>query len=262
MDRFITPEIVMKNRFQTNPCPSWDIAIICFRDYKGSQILVKKFNALPLGYKVLYGIEEFEGAPIVFEAEILGKRVGIITRCNWGAPQAAILVEELSTMGVKHIIGYGAAGSIKTNLTQGTQLIVGSALCNDGTSKAYKKEGSYVSGSLELGNKANQAAKSLAYQLTDVSAATVDALYRETKELVSQWRKDGADIVNMESGAFYAASEVCGVNSIWLGFVSDCLVKETWDDWHINLGETAEITASICLKTAYSLLEDLADIAG
>lgn len=254
MDRFITPEIVMKNRFQMNPRPSWDMAIICFRDFKGSQILVEKFNAIPLGYKVLYGIEEFEGAPVVLEAEILGKRVGIITRCNWGAPQAAILVEELSTMGVRHIIGYGAAGSINTNLIQGTQLIVGSALCNDGTSKTYNKDARYVNGSVTLGSMAKQSAESLGFQLTNVSAATVDALYRETKELVSEWREEGADIINMESGAFYAASEVCGIESIWLGFVSDCLVKETWDDWHVNLGEMAEITASICLKTAYSLL--------
>jgi uridine phosphorylase len=262
MDRFITPETVMKNRFKTNPCPSWDMAIICFRDYKGSQILVKRFNAVPLGYKVLYGIEEFDGAPVVFEAEILGKRIGIITRCNWGAPQAAILVEELSTMGIKYIIGYGAAGSIKTNLIQGTQLIVESALCTDGTSKTYKKEASIVSGSMALAKKAKQAAKSLGYQLAEVSAATADALYRETKELVTEWRRNGAEIVNMESGAFYAASEVCGVNSIWLGFVSDCIVKETWDDWHVNLGEMAEITASICHKTVYIVLEDSANIAG
>lgn len=66
----------------------------------------------------------------------------------------------------------------------------------------------------------------------------------------------------MESGAFYAASEVCGVNSIWLGFVSDCLVKETWDDWHVSLDEMAEITASVCQQTVYSLFEELADIAG
>lgn len=112
MDRYITPEAVMKHRFQTNPRPVWDVAVICFRDYKGSQILVKTFNASPLGYKVLYGIEEFDGAPVVYEAELLGKRVGIITRCNWGAPQAAILVEELIELGVKYIIGYGAAGSI------------------------------------------------------------------------------------------------------------------------------------------------------
>jgi uridine phosphorylase len=230
MDRYISPETVMKYRFQTNPCPSWDMAIICFRDYKGSQILVKKFNAAPLGYKVLYGIEEFEGAPVVFEAEILGKRVGIITRCNWGAPQAAILVEELSTMGVKHIIGFGAAGSIKTNLTQGTQLIVESALCNDGTSKTYKKDASTVGFSELLGVKAKQAAKTLGYHINEVTAATVDALYRETKELVLQWQADGADIINMESGAFYAASEACGTDCLWLGFVSDCLVKEAWED--------------------------------
>lgn len=260
MDRYISPEAVMKNRFQNNPRPSWDLAIICFRDYTGSQILVKKFGARPIGYKVLYGIEEFPGAPIVYQAEMCGKTIGIITRCNWGAPQAAILVEELSALGVKHIIGYGAAGSMKSSLTQGTQLIVTSALCNDGTSKAYIN-GIEVGCSELLSLKANQAAKTLGYQLNEVKAATVDALYRETKELVAQWQSYGADIINMESGAFYAAGNICGTGCLWIGFVSDCLVKETWDDWHIHLTELAEITASICYRTAHELFQPYTDAA-
>lgn len=52
------------------------------------------------------------------------------------------------------------------------------------------------------------------------------------------------------------------LNSIWLGFVSDCLVKGTWDDWHVSLDEMTEITASVCQQTVYSLFEELADIAG
>lgn len=262
MDRYITPEAVMRNRFADRSCPVWDTVVICFRDYKGSQILVRKFDAVPLGYKVLYGIEEFEGAPMVYEAEWLGKRVGIVTRCNWGAPQAAILVEELTAIGVRHIIGYGAAGSLRSDLKRGTQLMIGEALCSDGTSKAYKKESVSASGSKPLANIAQRAAERLGYSMTEVTAATADALYRETKESVAEWQNAGASVVNMESGAFYAASEVCGANSVWLGFVSDSLVKDSWEDWHGNLAEMADITATICRMTVGMLLEQLADEAG
>ena len=247
--RFITPEMVMTNRFLAYPRPQWDCAVVCFRDYQGSQILVNAFDARPLGYKAIYGMEECAEFPIVYETEILGRRIGIVTRCNWGAPQAAIIVEELATLGVTSIIGYGAAGSIQRDLTRGTQLMVRSALCNDGTSQVYHKDATSVGGSVTLRTRAQVAAQRLGHPLIEVSAATVDALYRETDELVSQWQAAGAEIINMESGALYATSESCGIRSLWLGFVSDCLVEEGWQDWHVNLSEMAEITAAICLET-------------
>ena len=39
--RFTVPETVMTHRFLAYPCAPWDFAIVCFRDYQGSQILVK-----------------------------------------------------------------------------------------------------------------------------------------------------------------------------------------------------------------------------
>lgn len=98
------------------------------------------------------------------------------------------------------------------------------------------------------------AAKRLGYPLIAVSAATVDALYRETEDLVAQWQAAGAAVINMESGAFYAASDLCGIHGLGLGLVSDCLMEQGWQDWYVNLGEMAEITAAICLETVRDCL--------
>jgi len=239
----------MQYRFLEHPRPRWDFAVICFRDYTGSQILIKAFDARPLGYKAVYGMEEFPGAPFVYEAEIHGRRIGLVTRCNWGGPQAAIVVEELAAMGVKQLVGYGAAGAIRGDLPRGTQLLVSSAPGTDGTSKIYHPTASPVRGSRTLGNQAQEAARQLGYALVEVSAATTDALYRETKEAVAAWRAVGAEVVTMEVGAFYATAKACGVRSLWLGFVSDVLGRAGWDDWHGNLREMAETTAEICLRT-------------
>jgi hypothetical protein len=73
LDRFISPENVMRHRFGVNPRPNWETAVICFRDLMGSSLLVERFGEQPVGYKVLYSMEEFAGAPMVFEAGVGGR---------------------------------------------------------------------------------------------------------------------------------------------------------------------------------------------
>ncbi|GIP31236.1 hypothetical protein [Paenibacillus sp. J2TS4] len=254
--RYITPEQVMKNRFNHFPRPRWKTAVLCFRDYRGSQVLVQGFKAAPVGYKVLYGMEEHEGSPFVYEAAVAGEPIGIVTRCQWGGPQAAILVEELAELGVRYIIGYGAAGSIRQSIAQGEQLVANSAMAGDGTSRAYRSDAEkLLTGSPELIRLAKEAAGALGFPLREAVAVTADALYRETDEWVEACLQKGADVVNMETGPLYAAAAACGVRSVWLGHVSDCLVREKWHDWHVDLIGMAEATSQIALGLAQRLAE-------
>ncbi len=38
-DRYLSPEGVMTNRFANHPKPEWKVAILCFRDYIGCEII-------------------------------------------------------------------------------------------------------------------------------------------------------------------------------------------------------------------------------
>ena len=40
-NRYLTPEAVMVNRFKKGPKPDWQIAILCFRDFIGCDIMVQ-----------------------------------------------------------------------------------------------------------------------------------------------------------------------------------------------------------------------------
>ena len=64
-----------------------------------------------------------------------------------------------------------------------------------------------------------------------VNVANVDALYRETKDLIRKFQSEGAQIVNLETSALYACADICKAKSIWIGFISDSLVSEKWDNW-------------------------------
>lgn len=255
--RYITPKVLLKHRLGNQPHPQWSAAILCFLGYKSSQTLVSTFNAQPLGYKVFYGLDEFSECPFVYEAIIGSKRVGIVTRCVWGGPQAAILVEELADLGVQYLIGYGAAGSIDQALPRGQQIIAGSAIPVDGTSQIYNHEPLLAES--QLINATLKVGRDLQGDIRQVTAATVDALYRETKNLISAWRSQGVQIINMETAPFYAASIVCGVKSVWIGYVSDCLIDK-WDSWFANQDESVYLSTKICLELVHSIfLSNLQD---
>ena len=242
----------MRKRFEEHPKPQWDGAVLCFRDSKGSSALVQHLGAIAVGYKVLWGMEESTECPFVHEACIGGKRIGIISRCVWGGPQAALLVEELATLGATYLIGFGAAGSIIPDLKKGTQVVASSGIVTDGTSRAYTSE-QLVSANAELSSAVQVVSDRLGIPVAIVRVATVDAVYRETDEAVQLWLSSGAQAINMETTPFYAASAVCGIPSVWVGHISDCLVNREWDTW-----ERSNAMSETTIRIIVGLLEHLA----
>lgn len=243
--RYITPEVLLKHRLGSRSRPQWRAAIISFLGHKNSQTLVRTFNAKPVGYKIFYGLDEFSESPFVYEANIGSERIGIVTRCVWGGPQAAILVEELADLGVRYLIGYGAVGSLDHALPRDQQIVAGSAIPIDGTSQVYHRglllaDPQLVEATLKVG-------RNLHVCICQVTAASIDALYRETQSLVSTWRSQGIQVINLEISPFYAASIVCGVKSVWIGYISDCLI-DTWESWFVNNDERVSLSANICLE--------------
>jgi len=243
----ITPEAFMQGRFDVNPRPHWETAVLCFRDPEGSCQIVEGLGAIPLGYQVITGMEEYPGNPLPYAHELaIGEaRVGVIARCEWGGPQTAIVVEELAYIGVTTILGIGAAGSIDPDIPKGSQIVAQAALVTDGTGKAYSDKMEIVADP-SLYSLALSAGRSLSTKVTPVRTVTTDALYRETEADVRAWRALGGQVVNMETSALYAASETCGIRSLWIGHVSDCLVGGEWEDWS-DIGDMTVTSARLGL---------------
>ena len=250
--RYITPETIMRGRFGANPKPRWDAAVLCFRSHEGSRLIAQTLEAEPLGYKVLWGMDEVSAYPLAHEFAIGKARVGLIARCLWGGPQTAILVEELAHLGVRHLIGIGAAGSIAANLPRSTQIVATAALTTDGTSRAYVDEAE-VCVNPAIYAAIQRAERAHSWRLRGVKVATIDAIYRETDTMIRVLAGRGAETVNMEVTPFYAASAVCGVESVWIGHVSDCLVNHAWEPWD-NLEQMTAQSAQIGLDVLEELL--------
>ena len=245
---YITPEIVMRGRFDENPRPEWKTAVLCFRDLTGSRLLVQGLGARPLGYQVLSGRGEFPGNPLPDTHElVIGQaKVGVIANCGWGGPQAAMLVEELAYIGVTRIIGSGAVGSFDPTIPKGSQVVAQVALTTDGTSQAYT-DAPELRGDPRLCSLAQAAGERPSTGVRMVCAVTYDALYRETEADVEAWAKQGAQVVNMETSALYAASATCGISSVWLGHVSDCVRGSEWEEWS-DIEDMTATSAKIALE--------------
>lgn len=252
--RYITPEKCIRNRLGERPAPSWPAGILVFRDYAASQKVLQAFDSVrPVQYRLLYNLTDPEFEPFVFEADVAGRTIVIVTRCVWGGPQTAILVEELAYLGARFLLGYGMAGSIDPGLPQGSFIVADSALPTDGTSRAYVAE-SKLTADDRLVRLAASCAEEAGCEMEPVTAVTVDALYRETPKLVDELRRRGGQIVDLETSPLYAASNACGVQSLWFGFVSDCLAGEEWRDWYADLGDASEKAVRICRSVLEAVL--------
>ena len=251
---YITPEALLEIRFRGRARPRWDIGVLCFRDTRGSEALVRALGARPVAGKTLYGLEESDAHPSVFEVDLGRCRVTLVARCLWGAPQAAILVEELACLGARVVVGYGATGGLVPELAKGTQVVASTGLATDGTSRAYTAHPE-VPGDPGLIDVLGVVASRLGVALATARVATVDALFRETAEDVQRWLALGAQAINMETTPLYAAAAACGVRSLWLGHVSDTLSLTTrhWESWERPAALT-EVTVALTV----GLLEELA----
>ncbi|MFX0064366.1 MAG: hypothetical protein ACFFC7_19505 [Candidatus Hermodarchaeota archaeon] len=249
--RYITPKLRIEGRLGRQPLQRWKVAVLGFCGRKASDGLVRALKAKPLDYYIFYGQHVFAESPFAYEAMINGKNIIILTRCIWGGPQAAILVEELAYLGIKYLVGHGRAGSIDPSLQLGQPVLASSALPTDGTTQAYFQK--KVKPDSEMLNLALEAGKRISSNLKEVTVATVDALYRETKEAVKTWRSQGAQIINMETSPFYAASIMCDVKSVWIGYITDRLM-DNWESWHWKRGEATILSETLCKELIQSVL--------
>ncbi len=244
--RYITPDHCIASRLEGRPAPSWPVALLVFRDHPASQKVLKAFpHVRPVRYRLLYNMTSPDFEPFVFEADTSEGTIVVVTRCVWGGPQVAILVEELAALGARFLVGYGIAGSIDPDLPPGHLVLAASAVTSDGTSKAYGALPD-LQAHADLIRAGVAAAAKTGCEIDVVTAATIDALYRETPAVIDDLRGRGAQIINLETSPFYAASEACGIQSIWLGYVSDHLKRQKWQDWYTNLGDASEKALGVC----------------
>jgi uridine phosphorylase len=147
---------------------------------------------------------------------------------RFGAPNAVILLEEMAAFGVERVIFVGYCGSLQEKVCIGDLVLADRALREEGTSYHYLEEGEMAFPDLRLQGRLHALFSPSASRLHRGSIWTTDAPYRETREKVARYRKDGILGVEMEMSAAFVFGMVRKISIGALLLVSDQLGQSGW----------------------------------
>lgn len=190
-----------------------------------------------------------------FIGQVDGKQV-LALECLYGGPMAATVIEELAHYGITRVVGYGYAGSISNTLRVGQVTVADSAIPSDGTSREYLPEAEIVRPVARSMEILTDCAAEAGIEVRSARVWTTDAIYREYPAKIERWKYAGADVVNMDTGHFYAVSQVVGLSAIYACVISDDVSGSRWDDGFARIQQGTRDMQGLVLNTARRMLLD------
>ncbi|MCG8564552.1 MAG: nucleoside phosphorylase [Desulfobacterales bacterium] len=170
-----------------------------------------------------------------------------------GAPLGVMLLESLIARGAREIFILGWCGGLSEELAPGDLLVPDRALVEEGTSASYQR--------LDENLPVTRPDPGLSHVLGDHLKGrgqhvhrhpiwTTDAIYRETRDKVDYFQDRGAQAVEMECSALFAAAQHRNVPATALLVVSDSLARDKWAPaFRKKAFKTARIEACNALLT-------------
>jgi uridine phosphorylase len=153
--------------------------------------------------------------------------VGVVEGFGFGAPGAAIVMEELATLGVRRFITLGFAGALPNHVAFGDVVLCTGAIRDEGVSHHYAPAARFAYPSELLTDDVRAALVASTELFFEGPSWTVDAIYRETIEEAQMYRDEGVITVEMEAAALFTIARVRQVEVAGLFTVSDHLLAST-----------------------------------
>jgi uridine phosphorylase len=145
-----------------------------------------------------------------------------------GAPYAAMTAETLIAWGAHMILFFGWCGAISEPVGIGECVLPTSARIDEGTSRIYLPGTDESAPSASLVQKLADACASEAIRIHQGPVWTTDAVYRETRDKVSNYQRQGVLAVDMEASALFTIGAFRAVDVAALLVVSDDLSRLRW----------------------------------
>jgi purine-nucleoside phosphorylase len=146
-----------------------------------------------------------------------------------GAPYAAMMLETLISWGACRIIFLGWCGAVSEQVKIGDIILPTAAVVDEGTSRNYIEP---VNGQskpvLSMVSLVEQVLEDNRIDFHSGKIWTTDAVYRETREKVESYQKQGVLAVEMEISALFSVAQFRQVELGAMLVVSDELSSLTW----------------------------------
>jgi purine-nucleoside phosphorylase len=145
-----------------------------------------------------------------------------------GCPSAAIVFEELVTLGCKRILRVGTCGGLQPHHRLGDMIVALTAVPQDGTTYTYVKEPHCPTASFELVHAAVHAAKELGQPIHVGPVVSSDVFYNPDDDQYRRWSERGILGVEMEAAVIFTLGALRKVHAGCLLTVSDIVVEGTF----------------------------------
>lgn len=144
---------------------------------------------------------------LTFTGRYRSKEITVSTT-GMGTPSAAIVMEELASLGAEYVIRVGTTGGIGEGVELGDIIIPTRAIPLDGATKAYIKRGAKTFADDEMVSLLRSNLGNCRCHLGPV--CTSDTFYLEEEEDAERWASQGALSFEMECSVIFAIGSIRG----------------------------------------------------
>ncbi|MFD7027451.1 nucleoside phosphorylase [Streptomyces sp. NPDC059917] len=154
-----------------------------------------------------------------------GVRVALCGRFGLGAPAAALVLEQLASLGASAVIAVGTAAALTPELGAGSVVLCDQALRDEGTSHHYAPPTLYAYADPNLTSAYAHSMTATGLPFTRATSWTTDAPYRETEAEVVAYQRCGLAAADMEASALFTVARYRGVAASVGMAIADSLVE-------------------------------------
>lgn len=155
---------------------------------------------------------EFRGL-VGYTGTFEGVRVSVQTT-GMGCPSAAIVCEEIATLGARVVIRLGTCGAVRPEMGA-TDMVIATAACPlDGTTADYTEGEPYApAATFRVVRALVDAASEAGVRHHTGLIATEDALYRVREAWTARWQQRGVLAQEMEASAIFTVAALRGMEA-------------------------------------------------
>lgn len=165
----------------------------------------------------------------VYKLKYKGKEITFFM-AGVSGPWIAADIEELHASGVNKFIIFGNCGVLDSKIEDCSIIIPTKGFKEDGTSYHYVDFGDTIDMNLKYKDEFIDILKKYDFNYTEGYTWTTDAIYRETKEKVDYYKKNGAVCVEMEGTTIAAVCKKLGVDYFTFYYAGDNLDSAVWEE--------------------------------
>lgn len=146
-----------------------------------------------------------------------------------GAPYAVMILETLIAWGARKFVFLGWCGAISKQVKIGDIVLPTSAIIDEGTSGHYTPDRGNSQPSRDMVGSIKAMLRENGVEFHDGPVWTTDAVFRETRDKVQAYQREGILAVEMETSAVFSVAEFRTVEAAAMLVVSDELSGNEWE---------------------------------